>query len=108
VPRVATAFGGGMAHQGNTCGAVTGSLMAIGLVRGRRSKTEPREPAYDPGAEFQRRFVAHFGALTCRELTGLDITTPEWSAAYTAAGGNQRCGDYLELAARTVAELVGD
>lgn len=97
-----------MARQGNACGAITGSLIAIGLARGRKSKADPREPAYDPGAELQRRFVARFGAVTCRELTGCDITTTEGYAAYVAAGGNQRCGDYLELAARTVAELLGD
>ncbi len=97
-----------MAHQGHTCGAITGSLMAIGLARGRKFKTESREPANDPGAELQRRFVAHLGALTCNELTGLDITSPDWSAAYAAAGGNQRCGGYLEFAARTVVELIGE
>ena len=48
------------------------------------------------------------GAATCRELTGCDITTAEGYAAYAAAGGNQRCGDYVELAARTVADLLGD
>jgi C_GCAxxG_C_C family probable redox protein len=108
IPQIATAFGGGLARQGNACGAITGSLMAIGLARGRKSRTEPHEPAYDPGAELQRRFIAEFGAITCRELTGRDITTAEGYAAYTAAGGNQRCGDYLELAARTVVELIGD
>ena len=33
--RVATAFGGGMGHRGDTCGAVTGAFMAIGLKHGR-------------------------------------------------------------------------
>jgi len=97
-----------MARQGNACGAITGSLIAIGLARGRKSNTDPREPAYNSGAELQRRFVARFGAVTCRELTGRDIATAEGYAAYVAAGGNQRCGDYLELAARTVVELLGD
>jgi C_GCAxxG_C_C family probable redox protein len=97
-----------MAHQGNACGAVTGSLIAIGLARGRSAKTQPREPAYDPGAALQRRFLARFGAATCRELTGYDLNTEEGSAAYAASGGNQRCCEYVELAARTVAELLGD
>ncbi len=108
VPKAASAFGGGMARQGNACGAITGSLIAIGLARGRESKADLREPSYDPGAELQRRFLTRFGAATCRELTGCDITTAEGYAAYAAAGGNQRCGDYVELAARTVADLLGD
>ena len=32
--KVATAFGGGMGHRGDTCGAVTGAFMAIGLRHG--------------------------------------------------------------------------
>jgi C_GCAxxG_C_C family probable redox protein len=97
-----------MAHQGNACGAITGSLMAIGLARGRKAKTQPREPAYDPGAELQRRFVARFDAGTCRELTGYDLSTEAGSAAYVAAGGNQRCCNFVEFAARTVVELIGE
>ena len=58
VPKAASAFGGGMARQGNACGAITGSLIAIGLARGRESKADLREPSYDPGAELQRRFYA--------------------------------------------------
>ena len=30
-------FGGGMGHTGNTCGAVTGALMVIGMKYGRTS-----------------------------------------------------------------------
>jgi hypothetical protein len=52
--------------------------------------------------------LARFGAATCRELTGYDLNTEEGSAAYAASGGNQRCCEYVELAARTVAELLGD
>lgn len=40
--RVATAFGGGMGHRGDTCGAVTGAFLAIGLKHG-RVKAEDRE-----------------------------------------------------------------
>ena len=32
--KIATPFGGGMARLGETCGAVSGALMAIGLKHG--------------------------------------------------------------------------
>jgi C_GCAxxG_C_C family probable redox protein len=32
--KLASPFGGGMARQGQVCGAVSGALMAIGLARG--------------------------------------------------------------------------
>jgi len=97
-----------MARQGNTCGAITGSLMAIGLARGRRTRTEPREPAYEPGAELLRRFLAAFGTLHCRELTGCDLSTPEGYAHFEQTHQNDRCVLYLELAARTVVDLLSD
>ena len=84
LPRVATAFGGGLSRQGHVCGAVTGGLMAIGLALGRRAKTDSKEPAYAAGVELQRRFLAAFGTLNCRDLTGCDLSTPEGQALFEA------------------------
>jgi len=77
--RVAGPFGGGMARMGETCGAVTGALMAIGL---RYAKTEAdddeaKEVCYDCVREFVARFKARNGSVRCRELLGCDIGTPE-------------------------------
>ncbi len=62
-------FGWGMQH-GERCGAVTGSLMALGLKYGYRNKEE--FPNYQilkkKQAEFDRRFLEGVGALTCREI----------------------------------------
>ncbi len=106
VPRVASAFGGGMAHQGNACGAVTGALMAIGLSRGRNAKSDPREPSAVPGAELQRRFRSEFGTIMCRELTGCDLTTPEGQEAFKAVQAAGTCRKFVEMAARTTVELL--
>lgn len=37
IPRIATGFGGGIARNGDVCGALTGGVMAIGLALGRVS-----------------------------------------------------------------------
>ena len=62
-------FGWGMQH-GERCGAVTGSLMALGLKYGYRNREE--FPNYrilkKKQAEFDRRFLEGVGALTCREI----------------------------------------
>ena len=80
--RVAGVFGGGMARTGQTCGAVTGALMAIGL---RHAMVTPgddaaRQRATDAGREFLRRFTAQHGSNVCRELLGCDLSTPEGMA----------------------------
>lgn len=48
VPRIATAFGGGLAATRGVCGALTGGLMAIGLRLG-------RDEGGDRQARLQRR-----------------------------------------------------
>ena len=56
--RLAAHFGGGMRRQA-TCGAVTGALMALGLLgRG-------EEPI---AVDFQERFRREAGALDCGDL----------------------------------------
>jgi C_GCAxxG_C_C family probable redox protein len=77
--RVAGAFGGGMARMGETCGAVTGALMAIGLKYGMtQAKDEgARDKTYKLAQEFAKRFKDRHNSLVCRELLGYDLSTSE-------------------------------
>ncbi len=77
--RVATAFGGGMGHRGDTCGAVTGAFMAIGLKYGRlrADDEETRDLAYSLVNRFVEEFESRHGSVVCRELLGFDLSTPE-------------------------------
>ena len=67
---VASAFGGGMACTGRTCGVVTGGLMVIGLHcnKARWFASRKRSLAYALGREFLRRFEAQEGFTQCRQL----------------------------------------
>jgi C_GCAxxG_C_C family probable redox protein len=76
--KVAGAFGGGMGRQGETCGAVTGAFMAIGLKCGvAKADEEAKEKTYRLVKEFTEAFKARNGSTICRELLGLDIGTVE-------------------------------
>jgi C_GCAxxG_C_C family probable redox protein len=77
--RVAGAFGGGMARMGETCGAVTGALMTIGLKYGmtQSKDEEARDKTYKLAQEFMTRFKDRHGSLVCRELLGYDLSSPE-------------------------------
>ena len=74
--KIATAFGGGMARCGGTCGAVSGALMTLGLSHGAATK-EGKEETYQMARDFMSRFEKKHGSLLCRELIGCDISTPE-------------------------------
>jgi C_GCAxxG_C_C family probable redox protein len=74
--KLASPFGGGIAHQGQTCGAVTGALMAIGLLRG-NATPEGKGETYRLAQAFIQRFEQTHQTTQCRELIGYDIHTPE-------------------------------
>ena len=81
--RVACAFGGGM-FRGDTCGAVSGSLMALGLACG-----DDLSAVKEKTAQFQTAFTERFGSTICRDLLGYDLATPEGHAQAFDSGKMQ-------------------
>ncbi len=61
--RVSGAFGGGMGRRGETCGAVTGAFMLIGLKHGMTSVDDAvaKEETY----RLVNEFVARFYVKSC-------------------------------------------
>ena len=64
--RIAACFGGGMGMS-QTCGAVTGALMAIGLMGGGKQESE----------KFRKEFSACHGSCICKELIHVDFSDTE-------------------------------
>jgi C_GCAxxG_C_C family probable redox protein len=76
---LAQGFGGGIAHTGRTCGAVSGAYMALGLAQ-KTTIEKPREnieKTYALIADFDKKFKALHGGLTCTELCSYDLSKPE-------------------------------
>ena len=65
--------------MGETCGVVTGSMMAIGLKHGktRADDDEAKEKAYRLVNEFADKFKAKNQSIVCKELLDCDMSTPE-------------------------------
>ena len=75
--RVSSGFGGGM-RRGDTCGAVTGALMVLGLRFGPKDTSDTsRDKVYAQVTEFCSEFESRCGSVLCRDLLGCDISTPE-------------------------------
>ena len=76
--QVAAGFAGGM-RLGETCGAVTGAFMVLGLRHASENcdKAAGRADVYARVVEFGKRFQSRNGSIVCRELLGCDISTPE-------------------------------
>jgi C_GCAxxG_C_C family probable redox protein len=77
--KVSCGFGGGMARMSETCGAVTGALMTIGLKYGKTVITdnEARDKTYSKVNEFVEEFKSMNNTIVCKELLGCVLSTPE-------------------------------
>lgn len=92
--RAASAFGGGMGHEG-ACGAMTGALMALGILRGTgKSHQDPR--LGELRDEFVRRFENRFGSTECAAV----------KARYRDPVKN--CQVVVAGAAETLEEVLGE
>lgn len=107
--KVAAGFGGGMGRLAETCGAVTGAIMVLGL---RHGATEPadrttKERTYAPVRELVARFKARHGSATCRKLLGVDISTEAgWQQAREQQLFATRCPEFVRTAVQILEELA--
>ena len=101
--RMAAAFAGGM-FRGDTCGAVTGALMALGLAYG----DDPALTA-EKTAQFQAAFSARFGSTICREILGYDLSVPgELEKARESGRMTDNCAAFVRGASEILLELMQD
>lgn len=72
--KIAAPFGGGM-WEGETCGAVVGALMAIGLQYGQGDEPDPelKNRMLAKAGEFRKAFAEKYGSCLCREILGYKI-----------------------------------
>ena len=81
--------------------------MAIGLVLGRRTSDDPRDPAYDMAEKLVEMFVKEMKTPICNELTGFDRKSPEGYKAFRESDVSDRvCRPAIALAARLAEEML--
>jgi len=110
IPCIATGFGGGMARQGFQCGALTGGIMAIGVNVGRGCTEDyiGRELTYEQVWDLIERFKKEFGPTTCRDLTGLDLTTKEGQDKFAEENMHEKkCEKFVDFVARQLVKITG-
>ena len=108
IPRIATGFCSGMARTGGMCGAVSGGIMAIGLSLGRNEPGDDIDPCYQAVQAFIERFSGEYHALSCVDLTCVDLSTTDGQVAFRLKGQIHLCTDYVENATRWVAEIISN
>lgn len=104
----------GIALRGETCGAVVGCLMAIGLVHGRDSLDDWRGfvACLGPARLFCRQFEESNGSTSCADILEaklgrrFNLADRDESRQYVAAGGPQACGDMIAGAVQIAAGII--
>jgi C_GCAxxG_C_C family probable redox protein len=106
-------FTGGIALKGETCGAVSGSMLAIGYFfesMNRKGKEEPGS-SIGYGGMFFDRFTKEFGSTRCKEVVkhqygrSYDFLNPEEQKLFIEA--SEKTGKCLEVVKKAVL-IAGD
>jgi C_GCAxxG_C_C family probable redox protein len=114
VPLHALTAMAGIALRGETCGAVSGALMAIGALSSREGAEflEAMPDTMPRATRFCDAFEAELGSLVCRHIhktlfgRTYDLSDPVQQQEFVEAGGLTTCRAPVETASRIVAELV--
>ncbi len=106
--KLASGFAGGM-RLGETCGAVTGAFMVLGLKYAGPDcdQRDRRQPVYAALAEFVEKFQQRNRVVICKDLLGCDISTPEGAQRATREGLFRNiCPDLVRDAAEILEQML--
>jgi len=108
IPRVATAFGGGIAGLQDACGAYTGGAMAIGMLMGRDGPGEDRERAVAACKALRSFIMERCGSVDCRGIVG-EIDFVSQQKVFRAEGGKHQtvCEPLVDAVCRYLAATYG-
>jgi C_GCAxxG_C_C family probable redox protein len=114
--KASTALAGGVCRMGETCGALIGGIMAIGLVTGSEKLEDFSAYKYSMTLSYQlyNKFKSIYNSTRCYEIQqrlfgrSYDFKDKENSAAWYRDGGLYKCPMVCATAARLAAEVILD
>jgi len=106
IPRIATGLCSGISRTCGMCGAVSGGILAIGMLTGRSSPRDPTRKSFSRVKKFRKMFEKRFGTTNCRELIGCDLDTEEGQETFKENNLVEQCKQYTEEATKMVLEAL--
>lgn len=112
--KASTALAGGVARMGETCGALTGGILALGLVYGSADlyKFDKYVETMNKGQKLALRFKEEFGTFNCKQIQEQQLGRKynffiegEREAWYKD-GGLDKCPTVCGIVARMAAEII--
>lgn len=116
VIKASSALAAGVCRMGETCGALTGGIMAIGLVTGSEKLEEfdAYKRSMENSYKLYNRFKEKYDTSRCFEIQEkvlgrhYDFKNKEDGAAWYKDGGLDKCPMVCATAARLAAEIILD
>jgi C_GCAxxG_C_C family probable redox protein len=104
----------GLALRGEACGAVVGTLMALGLVFGRDELNNQRGylVSLSSARKFCTEFENQFGSTYCGKILqkkmgkSYNLSDPKESKDYLLDGGKEICGEVVAQAVMYASQLI--
>lgn len=106
IPKIATGFGSGVARSCGMCGAVSGAILAIGLVMGRATAVESVNGTYKAVRIVLDRFESEFGSSNCQSLLGCNLGTEEGQRFFHEEALHATCRTYVARATQLALESI--
>ncbi len=112
--QASTPLAGGVALRGETCGALLGGLLAVGLVTASQNIEDEAALSNSMAAGFRyaRRFEKAIGSSICRDIQiarfgrFFNIADPKESEQFKEAGAYEVCSKLVGEASRLAAEFI--
>jgi C_GCAxxG_C_C family probable redox protein len=104
----------GIAERGETCGAVTGALLALGLVFGREniSDWQAYRDSLKPANEFCDRFIEELGSTMCSDIVEskfgqrLDLRKTDDLSKFQESNATAKCSKVVQTAVKIAADII--
>lgn len=106
IPKISTGFCGGISRTKGLCGAVSGGVMALGMIFGRTSSDMSVDDTYGKVQEFLTTFENQYGTNNCFDLTGCDFNLAVDRQRWKESGIANKCKEFTGTAARMVTEII--
>lgn len=107
--KAACGFGGGMGRKQEVCGAVTGGILALGLMYGRGEADDKQklEFTYAKVRELIDKFNAKHETVNCKDLLdGCELSTPEGHQRFISENLKGRCCGYVGDVVSILDEII--
>jgi len=106
---LAAGFGGGVGLQGHICGAVSGAVAALGVIKGSKfdDASKHKEATYDSAERFMELFSEKNGSIICDDLTGIVMADKNQHDRAIEDGTFRKiCPGFVKDAVRIVLEIT--